>query len=119
MPEPIGGVIERIAGRFVKSAKRQYAESLEAERAFEARPAVERSDVGRIEYLIVWTGGAAQSHNQCGVEKSRALSEERTILLQPTSELLRHDGLLVDLDIGKVRIERSNQVDRRCDRNGC
>src|SRR5579863_2891639 len=113
----IGSVIERIAGRCVESAKRQYPERLHAECAFEARPAVERSDVGRIEFLIIWAGRAPPFHERAGVEKSRALSKKRTILLQASAKLLGDDRLLIGLDVGKVWIERSDQVDRRCDRN--
>ncbi len=48
-----------------------------------------------------------------GIDEGRALCEERPVLEELPLELLRLDRLLIDLDVGKIGIERSDKTNRR------
>src|SRR5580704_16375246 len=111
-------IAKRVARRFVEAVEGQNAKALVAERSLDLTAAVERSDRRGVEDEIgsVHVRAGRRARSGVGIDESRALCEEGPVLEKLPLELLRCDRLLIDLDIGKVRIERADETDRGSDR---
>ncbi len=113
-----GLIAERVVRRRVVAVKGQRAEALIAERALDFGAAVERPDRRRVEDQIGRRREPAsgRARPRRGVDERRALREERPVLHELALELLRRDRLLIDLDVREIRVQRSDEANRRRDR---
>src|SRR5579875_97704 len=108
-------VVERVPARRIEAAEIHQTEALLPERPLDFCTAIERSDAGRIENEIGVRDIDARRRALAGgsIDEDGALREKRPIFDELTAEFLRRDRDLIDFDVRKIRVERTDQVDRR------